>query len=1666
MDKERLKEIFYMNNGSKPSKFTINAVTVSCFSAAIAKAGIPPISRVVLGSLSVPVCAEVEISIVGMAGETEFIQRVDFIRECFDSESYSLKKTDSCVFEFDNSCFTYDNAFLSSLEKETLGEIYVRVRVGETQCVAKTGVTLLPENVWTGLETEPSVVCTYVCPQDEAIEKICKKIPEAEPADYCVNSKKTHFEIITKLYKQIKECNIIYSRPSGYTASSRQRVRSFCELFGSGSILATPLEISLVFSSAAHRCGFDTSLLFVRTAEGEINVLCGVYLVNSPITIPVCENAEKIKVLVQSGDMLIVNPSVFAAAQNTSFAFACKTASEGFANNPASLVCMVDVKSSLKSMNLYERQEPFCNLPVRNGVAKLYSSLVTSPVMQYLSGKERCEQEEIPLLYPDFNEAFKDTSEKKLLPIEINVNLEDFAAIDKDFSSILTMFSTMAKQHFSTAEKQKMNERLNRFKKRISSPTAVMTSLRDEALYNTALQMTFGKNKRETYFAFGYVKITDKLTELVSFAPVCLVKAVLKYDNGSFYVRQSGKPIVNKVFIRNALKDSALGYDSFMKSLMPEDKGEIFDMFENIRKALAETDDRHVYEIIREAHLVNLEIDDYILWCNLALERNMLAMSSAARSVFGDAEKQSLRFNREYAPASVMHLNGTKAVCTDNDVVVKGSFTQEKEEVLYGICARSITEGKSLLIVTDDDEQSKYVEKVLSRKELSDCVLCTDSETSGKNVSERMEMCLEKYGFIDDKAAVGFMPKELSEADRVLKDYTARLEKMHPLGMTLRSAQGAYLYACKGLENVPEIPVSDALLEGAAQDKLEAIFEMSGEIIALARKLCERSGLKKYTPICRHPLYSSKPARVPTEAEMTLFDGEVQKLLGILSEYRDVFSDVNEILGFDDRDVDSIAKLDKLNELYKVVLSARELDIPERFIESDIEGFTKTKRFVSQSRKRMQEIESELGFFGKEIFEDVENLLRVNENGEEEKGFLKKFMLKKNDKDMLMQYVEPSGKTIFSQHKVSDIYKLLGEYKACKEYLENENSASYAGEGDICLAQTAEKSLSLIESICGSEAARKRLLSNVFRLICVIPVDSNLARKMTLVRANLEEAFYGEGSSLKVLSAIMGIDFVSLNFEDGILSFDGLAKHLKEMNEKLECTALWTKWLTKSENVASILPGFVEYLNEHGALENVERLFAKSLLFKVCERIKTDVCEGYHTENTGKAKDSYPELLEKAAAISKNNVFASYLNTVNHLKQVNTKANLESYAGLSLRTLLEKEFRNVTRILPVIIVTKNDLTSLLPLDCTFDNVVCLDNKDNGYSMLPALGYGKRASIINMSRSTVSPLAMAMSEKVPSFDVCSFTYGKDAFTFTWLNSSLFGEKCSITKPFVKSNSELVRMNGTFERTTGRVNKTEAEQSLIKSAELCADKTKSVAVTAFTKEQCTAIERMLVVVSCKNKILKEAVEEGRICVCTPDRLYMKNYNCLVVSACFGQDREGRIGWDFGYAGKSYNEEIPEAYISISDKAMEKMYFLTSLNVKDTRLIRRTGKNAEIFNSFCELLCDGRVPVCMRNSDGNENDSLIPGIMSYAVKTSPRVVPCKGKIPLTCAMSNNELFVLVDKDGGVSMHDELLVKKSIEKEGVLVTTLSPFTLAGSEMKETLDKFSKENSTERISG
>ncbi len=1664
-----------MNNGSKPSVLTLNAEITQSFGACALKAKMSPVTRINVSGFEGVGNVELTVSVMGKCEDTVFLKRSDFVRECFDAESYNLKSQNSCALDFNCDSFEYDVAYLNSLEEEKQAEIYVLVKAGNAEAVAKAQITLLPFNMWTGLEAEPSAISSFAVCEDKIVGKLCE---EADGSDnkmsYSSFSKKKLVATVKELYKKLKECNIIYTRPAGYSAGNKQRIRLPEELFNSSSVLATPLEIALMFISVAEKSGFDTSLLFMRGAQGEISVLCGVYLVKSPVNTAVCENRNKIASLVNAGDLLIVEPSVFAAAQNTSFSLACENTAEMFLSGNTGLVCLVDIKKSKVLSGEYDiKENELYGVSPKAAVSQIYSSLAGSPVMQLLSGKRRDELQQVPLLLTDFDKTFYDTQNTyRLLPLEFNVNLEDFAAIDKGFSSIVTCTSPMANQHFSNNELVRIQERFENLKAKITRDDAITTSLRDEDMYMLLSEMTFGKNKKSPYFAFGYVKITDKLTEIVGFAPVCLVKAKVIYDSGHFYVKQNGQPIVNKVFIRNALKNSGLGYDSFMKSVMPTDKKEIFDMFENIKGALSQTDDRRVYEIVKEAHLVNVDLDDYVLWSNLALEREKLSENITVSKLFGAQVQDEREEYSGYIPPSLLYSSGEKAVCYRGDTVITGAFQKEKEKVLSCVAAKSITDGKSMLVVADDEEAAKYAEQLLSDEGYGKCTVALDENGNSDELIEKLCAKIEEYKE-SPTAVKGMIGNGLFEARELLHDYVERINTQNKLGMSLSGAAFAYLYACKGQSRKDDIFVDKHIFKGADVNTLDKVFEETEQLIATARKVCSLSGLEEYTAICKHPLFNLRPKGKLSSDEKDVTRQAVGNAISVLSEYRDVFYDVNEILGIDEREIDNLDKLERINELYMLVLSARDVDIPEKFIESDISGFSKNKRFFSETMKRMEAIEFKLNFFNREIFEDVETLLKGDEYEEEQAGLLRKFMIKKNYQDTLLQYVDASKRAEFQQHKTADVYKLLYEYKACVKQLRyaGEQQNESLDENSMRLALIAETASNIIENISkASEQERKKRLANVFRLISVIPVDASLARKITVTRARLAEMCATEQSAITTLTGILGVDFYSLEFESGILSFDGFAKYLEDVERKLDATDIWLLWLEKSEEARKTLPYFVEYLEKHGAGSNVERLFAKSLLSPVAQCIKEDSFKGFSHESLGKTKDKYFELSEKASVVSFKNVFECHTNIASHIAKTNTPESLRALSGLDTRELFEKQFTLITKLFPVIVVTKNSLTDLLPLEACFDNVVVLDNKDNGFGMLPAVGFGKRTVLVNMSRSEMSSLCALMSKSSLCTDVCRFTEDKDISLYSWINSKGFDEKGVCINGDTKPVCELVRMNGIFDRTDGRTNKTECELSMVKATEMLADKTKTVVITAFTKEQCSAIERLLHVIRRKNKTLSEAIDENRVSVCTPDRLFMKKYDGLVVCATFGADKDGRIGWDFGYAGVVREGKVPEAYISIADKKCERICILTSLNAKDTKFIRKTGKNSELFNSLCEILTDGRIPVCMNKNEAEEETSLVPKVLACVQPDFSRFVPCVGKTPVaaslyTCSESS-ELFVLCDNDSGMEMHDMLLIKEKLKNNGKAVVTLMPTQFAGYECKETLESLEKGKGNERIRG
>ncbi len=1655
-----------MNNGSKPSKLEINIETFPYFSSYYEKAGVCPVMRVNLSGLPKDSCARLEISIVGKCGDTEFIHRNDFVREAFCPDSYNYKQKDSCAFDYDSSSFSYNSLFLSSIEKEYDAEIYVMASFGSEKCCERTVVRLLPRNYWQGLEYEPSALGAFVLPYEEHIEEICSDIPEELHADYVKCDRKTLSEGITSIYKTLKERNIIYSRPAGYSAAGTQKIRLPEELFTGSSTLATPLEISLLFSSCAKHCGFDTDIIFGRGRTGEVQLLCGIWRKKSTVEVPVCENKEMLCDVIRYGELVVVEPSVFAAAQNTSFSLACESAQNMFLSPAFTLICAIDINKCFEYGvapllgKLYEDNNTVFN--PKSAFSKLYTLLRRSPCMKMLSGEHIGRFPEIPLLC-DFNDVFFNGDVfRKLLPIEYNINLTDFAGLDKNFSSVITSGREIKK--YSANEKDAAIARLERLKSRIISKDSVMSVLREEHLYETASKMAFEKGTSNTYTVFGYIKVTDKLTETRSFAPICLAPTEIKYDNGSFYFRQSGTPIVNKLFIRKALQNASISYDSFIGAIMPTDKNEIFELFKNVRSALAETDDRYTYEIIREAHIIHLDISDFMLWSEMSVSGKRIIENECALTVLGKTAEPGNELDNEYVPAVISSGGVTNAIRATSNTVVTGAFAKDKKQVLCGIVKKEVTKGKTVLVACSNKSTLDYVNNALVDNNCSECMLVVDDKVATLSVAEETADLLDKYKNIN-QSNIADMPKDLAPCKAKLDDYENKLSRVHKLGMSVRGALKAYFDANCGMNDIPELEIDENLFQNADESALDALFSDAGRILTLASRLCKHSGLEPHTPLCNHPLYGTKPEMLQNDDDYERIHVLSEELCTVLSQYRDVFYDVSPILGIEINEIKTLTSLEKLNMLYELCLAAREIDIPDNFIGSDIEAYAGGINRVSALKRRCDEIVSELDFFQKEIFEDVETLLSGDKYEDSDKGLLKKFIHKKNNHETLLQYVSPENRIKLSSKPISDIYELLYEYKSHVIELRTSGDNEQVENSDYSLAEVATKAAQLIDEIAGENSFdRRRRLSNVFRLISLIPVDSSLARRITVVKAKLSEVLTDNDGCFKNLEKLLGVDFSSLCFDGGILSFDGMACYLKNVESKLFVSEKWLKWLSEADRIRKTLPSFVDFVEKHGVRADSDKLFAKSLLRPVLDRIVADTFEQGELESIGVAKDKYIELMLRASDLSGHNFVTAYTQSVRHCAETTSVQSLLEDAHMQLDEFWNKHKSLMSKVKPCVIA---EMASLSGKQFSFDTVIILDSKDCGYNLLPAMVYGKRCVILDMSSDMAGIVTKnAVANGMNHIDTGKIFNGADSSLLPWLNSCVYGESLSLPVLSDAQKVELVRINGMYERAERLINKTEAELAVSKSVEAYeANKNANVVVTAFTNEQCTYIERLAYTMQKKSKLLAEAISDGRFSVVSVHNTYKKPCDCLIVSACFCQDKNGKFGWDFGNAQSGISGNASAAYTYLCESGAENVCFITSLNVRESHFLRRSCKNVWYFNSLCEFLSDGRIPVNTCDNDDLRENSVVAGLISSVGPDKSRVALCAGKYAFGSSLrsTDNELLVFADSDKDISIHDELYIKHIISKHKKTMS-VSLASFSGEDGKKLISDFFVINSPQEV--
>lgn len=171
-------------------------------------------------------------------------------------------------------------------------------------------VELLPRNQWGGLSHLPEMVAAFVQPNDPAVERLLKQaalfLRESgkNPALNGYGSGPKHaWEILSAIWSALVAERLDYALPPASFEQLGQKVRSPTQILDLG--LATCLDLSLLFASAAEQAGLNPLLVFT---EGHAFVGC--WLRPEEFAVTVIDDPTALRKRLRLGELILFETTV------------------------------------------------------------------------------------------------------------------------------------------------------------------------------------------------------------------------------------------------------------------------------------------------------------------------------------------------------------------------------------------------------------------------------------------------------------------------------------------------------------------------------------------------------------------------------------------------------------------------------------------------------------------------------------------------------------------------------------------------------------------------------------------------------------------------------------------------------------------------------------------------------------------------------------------------------------------------------------------------------------------------------------------------------------------------------------------------------------------------------------------------------------------------------------------------------------------------------------------------------------------------------------------------------------------------------------------------------------------------------------------------------------
>lgn len=1579
-----------MSSGYTNLNPTITIESLPVFSASFAAAKVSPVSAIIITGLPDGVFS-LDLSVVcSVGGETVFSFERDFGKT--SCRLFDYEHTGRLFVRLGYGDFSVDTELLDLVLKNAEAETVVTVCVDGTAYTAKNTVILAKADEWQGIALRPETLASFVLPfmsqTEELTENLAKATEWTSFAEMC--------ETVGELIKRIRSKNIICTKRDGYSPEKKQTITTIDRLCEKSAVLASPAELAVLFCSVAANLGMKPIISFVKNNIGVVSVFCGIAS-HECYDFVITESISRLRRALDDDELLLFDPAILSSAQTIDAERAGQLASEIIHKNGTDMLLTLNVAScfdmgvtpmhgSAVAVDDKTQADP------KDVLGEVYSGIIAGKTFKMLSG-DYASHDVLPLIGFDFDNYATAVSDGILVkPMEVSENLAEYAGISDGFASF-ALKDTKSKA-YNKAELAEVTEKYRGFVRRIKSKGCAVVGMYEKQFHERISRMCFGLTPGyANYIICGFVRLTDSQTAEVTYFPIAFADASLTCDF-DYLLKLSGRRVILNTVLASYLARNAVDAgtaDSIDKA---------FALFENLAEKAIGSGEFSEVKIIREFALIKADFSELALWNDIRSNtKNMLSggLSELLAEKSHNSEEADKAEKFVFPRFSENRIN--EILKNDSNAVISGSGSAEMLDIAVNKAVMNVDLGKSVLVSSRNESFCNAFANELAVEGFGDAVLRLDQKTDSATVASVMRKRL------DEAKALVFNPSGdiATEFDKVsdrIKSYVALFSKTDPvLGITLYDAVLSFYrsYDTPNGAKIDIIPVAENAFKNMTQHKFNVLFENAEKLVSSAENAQKAVGLSVGTPVSKNPLY---PINAPCELDEAklgeLFD-IISKINSVIADYRETFFAVSEQIGILPSDVKNLKGLYSVNELYKTVISARELDIPESLSERDVADFADGAVRLGKELDRAENIEYRLKFFSREIFEDVDSLLSgYSKNDGSQGGFIKKFLVRKNNKDVLLQYVPNENRAEFSRHDVEEIFSLLDEYRSLKTSTA-EADEKYSGENSVKLAELIKTIEKLLCGIYGENGSYSSKIIKIFDFIKTVSSDVALSKKLTYARAKLAGVYSDNECLLGELSEKINADFSLISFDGGILAYDGLTKYLKELEKNLPAVSVWSKWLEAKKNASDTLPEFAKYIENVGVKENTDRVFASSLILPSIGYLteKYD-CQKFK-KSFDNAKQNYGELYRKAREISSSNAYSAYMQRMKHFAQTENLPSLEADAELSLREFVGKYKNALLVIFPIVFANPEDVGMLFGCERTADTLICDGGVAEGVCMLSAVACVDNVLLLKLDgRSSLAErLIKAGAEK----EKMSYRLYPACRQLTELcdNARFYTASESLPK------ASVVTLNGVMRRTGDMANPAEAELCVTKACDVVTKTDMSVGVFALTGGQFAYISHLFCVTAQNDKSLKKALSDGRITVVEPGKTCFDKFDCSIVSIGAGQDVDGNIGWSFGVGTPN------DAFAVLKNTAQatkDRVMLVSSLTSKELLRLKNSGYEAEMLYHTLLSAQNKYIPMTTQMLD-DENAEL-----RYMMLCETDTAPACGRFSLVAEA--------IDADGNIYTYD----------------------------------------------